>query len=88
MGLGLDLVAMCVNDLLAQGAEPRLFLDYFFKRATGKLDVAMADGRVVAGSPRAASWPARSWPAARRAWKCRGCTKAAIMTWPASVSGR
>ena len=44
-GVGIDLVAMCVNDLVVQGAEPLLFLDYF---ATGKLDVA-AGKAIVAG---------------------------------------
>src|ERR1700719_5415862 len=59
-GIGIDLVAMSVNDLVVQGAEPLFFLDYF---ACGKLDPDTG-AAIVAGG--AARWQAAQCAVVRR----------------------
>lgn len=60
--IGQDAVAMCVNDIVVQGAEPLFFLDYL---AVGKLDPE-AVAEIVKGSPGPARSPAAPLSAARR----------------------
>ena len=75
--IGIDAVAMCVNDVLAQGAEPLVFLDYV---AVGHNEPVKIEG-IVCGV--AAVRPAVRWWAVRPP-RCRACTPRANTTSPDS----
>lgn len=79
--VGIDLVAMSVNDILVQGAKPLFFLDYF---ATGELNVEQAEA-VVGGVAEGCRRGAAHCLAGKRR-KCPACMPEETMTLPGSVS--
>lgn len=75
--VGIDLVAMCVNDLVVLGAEPLIFLDYF---ATGKLDINQGEA-IISGIVKGCELAGCALLGERRQ-RCPECIRGMIMIWP------